>query len=280
MRIAAWMVVRNDAYYVDMAIRSLAGHVDGIVVVDTGSTDDTKEKLQQMHGLDILVLEKDFGGTGRFEDGYREAEARNYAMKQTIQAFDPDWLVQIDADEVYNDRFWECVKDAYATGAQGFGHPTSMPVTPDLVSSHPLDMQIWDGKWKLFDPHVRSWDARLQVTWVKPEGGHVIPVGACHNYVTSDDVHFHLHRSFGPKSLHAWFTNFEKGWEDAAENLGVSPERINDQEWFEEKYPERFISGKFVPPAEVLLSRMKYVKETSHLLPEFVVSKWKEWQAE
>jgi hypothetical protein len=110
-----------------------------------------------------------------------------------------------------------------------------------------------------------------------------------HEYVTEDNVHFHLHRSFGPKSLYRYLSkaNFlasnplaklspEFTGKEACTNLGIEYKDIFDQELFMEKFPNYFDDGKFVPTG-VDEGWVGSLKPMTHPLPKFVVDKWKDW---
>jgi hypothetical protein len=83
-RVAATLIVRDEARHLPDCLASLAGRIDEIVVVDTGSTDASRA-LAVAAGARVL----DFRWTGDF------AAARNAAA----DAARADWLLYIDADE-------------------------------------------------------------------------------------------------------------------------------------------------------------------------------------
>src|SRR5262245_19351613 len=81
--LAACLIVRDEAARLPACLASLAG-VDRIVVVDTGSTDET------------VAVATSLGATvGFFPWNDDFAAARNAAMSTA----DCDWLLMIDADE-------------------------------------------------------------------------------------------------------------------------------------------------------------------------------------
>ncbi|MEO3945170.1 glycosyltransferase family 2 protein [Gorillibacterium sp. CAU 1737] len=84
-RISLCMIVRNEERHLSRCLNSVCPHVDEIIVVDTGSTDRTREiaasYTEQIHNY-------------RWDDHF--AEARNYAMSLATG----DWLLWMDADEV------------------------------------------------------------------------------------------------------------------------------------------------------------------------------------
>ncbi len=78
------MIVKNEEKHIKECLESVKGIVDEIVVVDTGSTDNTI-KIAKTFGAKIYNFEwiNDF------------AAARNYALKKSSG----DWILYLDADE-------------------------------------------------------------------------------------------------------------------------------------------------------------------------------------
>lgn len=85
---SAAMIVRDEEPVLDDCLRSLRGVVDEIVVVDTGSTDGSRD-IARAHGARVT----DFGWTGDF------AAARNEALRLARGR----WILYIDADERLRD---------------------------------------------------------------------------------------------------------------------------------------------------------------------------------
>ncbi len=83
-RVTAALIVRNESRVIEDCLASLAGRVDEIVVVDTGSRDDTIAKARhfpvQLHHF-------------KWCDDF--SAARNFAIEQATG----DWILYIDADE-------------------------------------------------------------------------------------------------------------------------------------------------------------------------------------
>lgn len=82
--ISAALIVRNEELYLEGCLASLAGQVDEIVVVDTGSTDKTTRIAESFN-----VKLHHWSWTGDF------SAARNCALN----AASGDWILYIDADE-------------------------------------------------------------------------------------------------------------------------------------------------------------------------------------
>jgi len=81
---SASMIVRNEEKFLEGCLESIKDAVDEIVIVDTGSTDGTKE-IAARYGARVF----DFPWTGDF------AAARNRALDHCRGA----WILYIDADE-------------------------------------------------------------------------------------------------------------------------------------------------------------------------------------
>lgn len=84
LKISACVITKNEAENIERCLRSLKGSVNEIIVVDTGSTDDTV-KIAKKFGAKVFYFEwiNDF------------AAARNFAIAKAKG----DWIVFPDADE-------------------------------------------------------------------------------------------------------------------------------------------------------------------------------------
>jgi tetratricopeptide (TPR) repeat protein len=85
LRLSLCMIVRDEQEMLPRCLAAVAGAVDEMVIVDTGSTDRTVE-IAQSFGARVIFHE----WTGSF------AEARNVSF----DAAEGDWLIYLDADEV------------------------------------------------------------------------------------------------------------------------------------------------------------------------------------
>ena len=84
MLISLCMIVKNEAAQLPQSLHSVANHVDEIIVVDTGSTDDTV-KLAEAAGAKVFTYDwsNDFSA------------ARNISVSHATG----DWIFVLDADE-------------------------------------------------------------------------------------------------------------------------------------------------------------------------------------
>lgn len=82
--ISAAMIVRNEEKFLEGCLESLGGVVDEVVVVDTGSSDTSKD-IALSYGARVF----DFPWNGSFADARNEAIGRSRGK----------WILYIDADE-------------------------------------------------------------------------------------------------------------------------------------------------------------------------------------
>ncbi len=82
--LSAVLIVKNEERMLPRCLESLAGKVDEIVIVDTGSTDGTLEIANSADVVSSYEWSDDFSA------------ARNYAKGLASG----DWVLSIDADEV------------------------------------------------------------------------------------------------------------------------------------------------------------------------------------
>lgn len=85
MNLSVCMIVKNEEAVLKQSLESICAHVDDIIIVDTGSTDHTKEIA-----LAFTQQVYDFSWCDDF------SAARNYSLGQALH----DWVLVLDADEV------------------------------------------------------------------------------------------------------------------------------------------------------------------------------------
>ena len=93
MRISACWITRNEAENIEASMASVAKSVDEIVVLDTGSADDTCRIVQAFPGARLFH--------GEWRDDF--AAARNEALSHATG----DWVVFLDADERFSEETQE-----------------------------------------------------------------------------------------------------------------------------------------------------------------------------
>jgi tetratricopeptide (TPR) repeat protein len=105
--ISAVLIVKNEEAVLDRCLTSLAG-CDEIVVLDTGSTDQTME-IAKRHTSSVLLTP--------LIEPFHFAEARNRADRLVTQ----DWILTIDADEILDEGSIWAIRRSVRTRAQALG---------------------------------------------------------------------------------------------------------------------------------------------------------------
>jgi glycosyltransferase involved in cell wall biosynthesis len=103
MTVAACLIVKNEGAVIARCLRSAAGLVQAVVVVDTGSTDDT---LAVIRALDLPVPVHLY-----------ERPWKDFAHNRTelLRLAEPvaDYLLLLDADQTVEGHLPELTSDAY-----------------------------------------------------------------------------------------------------------------------------------------------------------------------
>lgn len=107
MKISLCMIVKNEEKYITQCLKSASLLVDEIIIVDTGSTDNTIAIANEYHSKIIQIpWENDFG------------KARNHSLAQATG----DWILVLDADESLYIEDIQKLKDILEkTKANGIG---------------------------------------------------------------------------------------------------------------------------------------------------------------
>lgn len=100
------MIVKNEAdRYLKRVLESAREYISGAVIIDDGSTDDTVRLCEDILGSipHRIVINKN----SRF---HSEWQLRYQQWTETI-ATSPDWILFLDADEIFEDSFSSGVKE-------------------------------------------------------------------------------------------------------------------------------------------------------------------------
>ena len=263
MRLAAHMVVKDDAYYIDMALKSVAPNVEGIYVQDQSSTDETVEVVKEVQKLfpDKIVLETVEQPYERFHKDYNEVEYRNRAVEKTIELFNPDFMCKLDADEIITQSFFDNIRNL------GNIHEfNSVCVSESRFISRKLvsaDQEVYgfkvDGHW-YYGGHVLFWRVSLGVRYHHNPafpGCHFHPIMSPDpqpSYWLPGNFHIHLHRTFGPKAFDFW----REGGDVFEDHNPFNP-RVSAPKWFNDKV------------------NLPTCVEIDYDWPDYVLQKWERW---
>ncbi|KKL69909.1 hypothetical protein LCGC14_2110210 [marine sediment metagenome] len=263
MRLAAHVSIKDDAFYIDMALKSVAPNVEGIYVQDQSSTDGTPDVVREMQKLfpGKIVLETvpqpyDM----QFHKDYNEVEYRNRAVKKTIELFNPDFICKLDADEIITQSFFDTMRGLDLEKFNAVCVSESRFISRKLVSR---DLEIYGfkiaGHW-YYGGHILFWRASLGTMYAhNPSfpGCHFHPIlqpDPAPYYWMPGNYHIHLHRTFGPKAFRFWA---EGG--DEFEKVNPFNAREMAPKWFNAK------------------ENLGTAEEIEYDWPDYVLEKWKEW---
>ncbi len=87
MKLSVVIIAKNEAHIIGNTLQSLQGLTDDVIVVDSGSTDDTQE-ICLKHNARVLPIS--WSGYGN---------ARNYGNQNAVY----NWILNIDADEAIDE---------------------------------------------------------------------------------------------------------------------------------------------------------------------------------
>jgi len=130
MKLISVSVVRNEEDIIEAFVRYHCSILDRMVIVDHGSTDETKTILEKLlqEGLPLNVHHDD-----RYEHD-QSAMITEWAC-DTVLRYAPDWVLPLDADEFLRPTDREKVRDAFA--AFDNGTPIKIiPYTYVLANEH------------------------------------------------------------------------------------------------------------------------------------------------
>ncbi|MBI5706139.1 MAG: tetratricopeptide repeat protein [Armatimonadetes bacterium] len=96
IKLSACLIVKNEERHLERCLRSIANHVDEIVVVDTGSTDST---IEIARSFDAKI------GFFKWCDDF--SAARNESLRMATG----NWVLWIDADEEVDPRSWTAIAE-------------------------------------------------------------------------------------------------------------------------------------------------------------------------
>jgi hypothetical protein len=265
MKTAAVLVIKSsdgiEEFYIDMVMKSLMPYMAGIYVQDQGCTDNTMEVIRQtVAGAVPLIIEEEHNPLSRFDRNYLEQKFRNKAIERCEELFNPDWIVQNDADDFFTsfffDKFISMGEKGELKNINSIFYATERFITPSHKSGWRGDSSEYGGQmWH--DPHFKVWRAAIKCRYPVRESGffHYTPITDCNPAFCMQGVcNIHLHRSFGPKAFDFWRHDG-----DQFENTIPFNPRKQAPKWFNS--PQN--RGSWI--------------ETDFVWPSYVLDKWAQW---
>lgn len=150
--ISLCMITKNEEKFLEQCLNSVKDIVDEIIIVDTGSTDKTKEVAK-----DIC---KKFASEGKFFDlkffDYKWSDDFSAARNESIRHATKDWVLVMDADEVLDEEGRKTIKeligdkenDAFLFLQKNYANETS--IAGFVNDEHKKDGKVYVGWYGSF----------------------------------------------------------------------------------------------------------------------------------
>lgn len=127
-RVSVYAITRNESKNIDKWMSSMM-EADEVVVLDTGSTDDTVEKLRKLGARVTVEKFQKWGSVAEYDEIVRNGgnpwrfdKARNDSMK--LVGEDADILVTTDIDEFIQPGWRKKLEDQWIAAEESGNHPT------------------------------------------------------------------------------------------------------------------------------------------------------------
>ncbi|MGL5252273.1 MAG: glycosyltransferase family 2 protein [Moraxella sp.] len=143
-RLSVVMIVKNEAHNLAISLPALAGLADEIIILDSGSTDNSQQ-IAQEYGA-AWYVNTNWQGFGK-----QRRLAQSYATG--------DWILALDADEEITPRLKASILKVIASAPDNTVYGVKRL---DFVFGHQIDNALWGVKahWRLY-PKKFSYDNNL-----------------------------------------------------------------------------------------------------------------------
>ncbi|GMK37267.1 glycosyl transferase [Paenibacillus sp. CCS19] len=109
--VLSMVACNEEGRYLDDALRRHREYIDGAVIIDDGSTDATADIIhERLQGIPLYYVRNE---QSKFTN---EIELRRQQWNATVQ-LNPSWILNLDADEYFEDRFTQDVHGLLANSA-------------------------------------------------------------------------------------------------------------------------------------------------------------------
>ncbi|WP_422040082.1 glycosyltransferase family 2 protein [Roseibium sp.] len=157
--LSAFIISKNEADRISRPIRSVVDWVDEVIVVDSGSTDDTVAVAEK---LGARVVHHDWKGYGP-QKRYGEEQCRN------------DWLLNLDADEEVTPELADEIKSKFADGSYGTADGWRIMIRDMYAHEEaPAPWAYGYHQIRLYDRRKGRFSASTVHDTVRPEDGATI----------------------------------------------------------------------------------------------------------
>jgi glycosyltransferase involved in cell wall biosynthesis len=167
--IVTWSVINDEISFIDDLIKFHLTWVDAMYFLDTGSQDGTLEILKKYSAQDSRIIVEEYTtkyvsqyevGWFDMQDPFPEITVRNFAINRTESLLKPNWMIQLDGDEVYTSNVKNILMDNEKYSC--IGHSTIDPIVS--LDKLPKERR---GNYILHDPHVRIWKANQNFHYIE-----------------------------------------------------------------------------------------------------------------
>ncbi|MFF2019577.1 glycosyltransferase family 2 protein [Paenibacillus sp. NPDC058177] len=150
------MIVKNEANrFLRQVLEEHRKYIDEAVIIDDGSTDDTADIcLEVLAGLPVTLVRNT---ESRFSNEY---ELRTQLWQEVVQT-DPEWILTLDADELFENRFAQQVDELLR---QTKSDLLCFRLYDFWDENHYRDDQYWSSHYS-FRPFLLRYNKDLNYTW-------------------------------------------------------------------------------------------------------------------
>ena len=230
-KIVTWSIINNEMDYLPDIIDYHLSWCDQMYFLDNGSSDNSYEYLcSRANSKEVdngyledgivsprIIVEKYHTSYTpeynvpweQMQNPFPEIDVRNHAIKRCKELCRPEWMIQLDGDEVFLESTRKLIEKHYNKVC--ISTSTINPVAP--LKEHRIENRFG---MKLYDPHARLWNAKYNIEFINNKNlrgknneviqYHCTPslVGwnkhlfeTNGNLFVDDIVHIHLHWMYG-----------------------------------------------------------------------------------
>lgn len=156
-KITLSMIVHNEAdRYLPEVLRKAREYISSAVIIDDASDDRTAEVcLEELKGIPLTLIRN---VRSKFSN---EVNLRKQQWEETIKT-NPDWILVLDADEIFEDRFKDKVETMlYASDVDVY----AFPLYDFWDETHYRDDQYWRGHRCSSFAMLVKYSDRITNTW-------------------------------------------------------------------------------------------------------------------
>ena len=177
-KVSAYMLVKDEAWFIKHALGSVLACVDDVLIVDFASVDGTKDIAEEYARCYSHVRVEHAVQEGpRYSAAWLEGHYRRYC----VDKLEHDWVFVIDGDEYY---------DGHPDLLRTFNKPLSLP-TINIGPGGTLITKVGETPWYP-DLHVRLYDRRTH-WWSEVKHGGVTSATGTELGSQTDATLWHYH---------------------------------------------------------------------------------------